>query len=170
LARETLSASPPGSLGRTGDGDLFILVRVRVELINLLFIVARLGEGVDGVGGWKGCVLVGVVGHCGSFRARRGGGEEGLGGVESGGNREGDVAVRSTDHRWGDPSSFLPLARGDTTTRFTTNSSNQTRRLEISFYYEWGDFVLTNMRGKVHVNKTRVRGDGKAGHFTECRS
>ena len=43
------------------------------------------------------------------------GGEEGREGwgEEIGGNREGDVAVRSTDHRYGDPSSFLPLTRGD---------------------------------------------------------
>ena len=67
LARETFPASPPGPLGRIWDGNLFALVRVRVELINLLFVVAGLGEGVDGVGGWKGCVLVGAVGHRGGF-------------------------------------------------------------------------------------------------------
>ena len=41
-----------------------------------------------------------------------------------GGNREGDVAVRSTDHRRGDPSSFLPLTRRDTAT------SSATRRVD----------------------------------------
>ena len=115
MARETLSASPPGFLGRIGDRDLFALVRVRVKLINLFFVVAGLGEGVDGVGRGEGCVLVGVVGHRGSFRTRWGGGEGGLG-EGMGGNREGDVAVRSTDHRRGDPPSFLLLTRGDTAT------------------------------------------------------
>jgi hypothetical protein len=127
LARETLPASPPGSLGRTLDGDLFILVRVRVELINLFFVVAGLGEGIDGVGRRKGCVLVGVVRHCSSFRARRG---------EGGGDREGDVAVRSTDHRRGDLSSFLPLTRGNSATRSTPTSTSQTRRFGFSFYCE----------------------------------
>ena len=41
--------------------------------------------------------------------------EEGMGA-----NKEGDVAVRSTDHRRGDPWSFLPLTRGDTATWSTT--------------------------------------------------
>ena len=153
MTRETLSASPPGSLCRIGDGDLFILVRVRVELINLLFVVARLGEGIDGVGRGKRCVLVGVVGHCDGFRAR---GEAGRTGREEGmkGNREGDVAVRSTDPRRGDPSSFLPLTRGD---NWDFNPNNQTRRLKTSFYYEWGELISTNMGRKVHVNKMRRR-------------
>lgn len=57
------------------------------------------------------------------------GGEEGRKGWEGGmgGNREGDVAVRSTDHRRGDPPSFLPLTRGDTATWFTTTRA--TRRV-----------------------------------------
>ena len=73
------------------------------------------------------------------------------------------MAVRSTDQRRGDPSSFLPLTRGDTATWFVTNSSNQTRQLETSFYYERGECILTNMGGKVHVNKTRIRRGGGVG-------
>lgn len=98
------------------DGDLFALVRVRIELINLFFVVAGLREGVDCVGGREGCVLVGVVGHCGRFSSRAGerGGWEGGGGDV--GNREGDVAVRSTDQRRGNLPSSLPLTRGSTAT------------------------------------------------------
>ena len=60
------------------------------------------------------------------------GGEAGRTGREEGmkGNREGDVAVRSTDPRRGDTSSFLPLTRGD---NCDFNPNNQTRRLETSF-------------------------------------
>ena len=118
LARETLSASPPGFLGRTLGGDLFTLVRVRIELINLFFIVAGLAEGVDGVGRRKGCVLVGVVGHRGRFSSQtgKGGGRVGGGGGNAG-ERGGDVAVRSTDHRRGNFSSYSPLTRGNTAAR-----------------------------------------------------
>lgn len=77
LAGETFPAFPPGLLGRTWDGDLLILVCVRVKLINLFFVIAGLGEGVDGVGRRKGHVLVRVVGHRGRTRAWRGRGEEG---------------------------------------------------------------------------------------------
>lgn len=72
LTGETLPAFPPGFLGRTLDGDLYTLVRVRIELINLFFVIARLGEGIDCVGGREGCVLVGAVAHCGRFSNRAG--------------------------------------------------------------------------------------------------
>ena len=45
-------------------------------------------------------------------------------GEGKGGNREGDVAVRSTDHRRGDPPSFLLLTRGDTATWSTTRRAD----------------------------------------------
>ena len=80
---------------------------------------------------------------------------------EIGGNREGDVAVRSTDQRQR-PSSFLPPTRGDTATCSTPNSGNQTRQLEISFYYEWGEYVFTNKGGNVHVNQARRRSWGSS--------
>ena len=165
MARETLSASPPGSLGRTGDRDLFILVRVRVELINLFLVVPGLGEGVNGVGRGERCVLVGAIGHCGSFRGGWGGGEGGLG-SGAGGNREGDVAVRSTDCRRGDPSSFSTDAR-----RHCNLFCNQTRRLKTSFYHERGEYILANMGSKVHLDKTRWKSrQPLILNFTRCRS
>ena len=102
LAGETLSASPPGSLGQILDGDLFALVRVRIELINLFFVVNGQGKGVDGVGRRKRCVLVGAVGHRGRFLSRAGERGRWEGGGGDVGNREGDVAVRSTDHTGGE--------------------------------------------------------------------
>jgi hypothetical protein len=66
---------------------------------------------------WRWSVIVAAFELGGE--AGRKGWEEGMGG-----NREGDVAVRSTDHRRGDPPSFLLLTRGDTT------SLSATRRVD----------------------------------------
>ena len=86
------------------DGDLLILVRVRVELVDLFFVVTGLGEGIDGVGRRKGCVLVGMVGHCGGSQARGGNGEEGEEGIK--GNGEvGRGRVFNKPHKRGELSS-----------------------------------------------------------------
>ena len=54
---------------------------------------------------WEWSVIVAA------FEPDGDGGREGGEEEETGGNREGDVAVRSTDHRWGDPPSFTADAR-----------------------------------------------------------
>ena len=73
------------------------------------------------------------------------GGREGWEEEMGGGIGRGDVAVRSTDYRRGDSSSFLPLTRRDTTT-WTRSATNSGRRVDSIFFILSGGTTFSQTR------------------------
>jgi len=86
------------------------------------------------------------------------GGREG-GEEETGwGNREGDVAVRSTDHRWGGPPSFTADARRHFNLFRNKLEQPDASTWDLFFYYEWGSYIFSDTGGKIHkVRRKSVR-------------